>query len=242
VREIFRQVLSELTSAFRRLEAQVPAPAKVPFRDSFKVRYTEKTPQQALLQKFARQISGLHALDLLLLHGFLQEQGVIQRTLGDLHEDISFIAFALIRGDWTEHHTRYLEDFWSDDPVGAVRRDKIRAYVNRAGGLPDPSSANANGRDIFRAYSGYVHAASVNTLDMCAGETMTYLLAGMRDSPLYRDHLDDAWNYYYRGLVSSVFIAQAFGDEEIRSERYISLKSFERQFADRLFPESYAAT
>jgi hypothetical protein len=242
MREIFQQVLSELTSAFRRLEAQVPAPAKLPYKDGFIVRYVDKTPLQALLQKFARQISGLHALDLLLLNGFLQEQGVIQRTLDDIDEDILFVALALISGDWTDHHTRYLEDFWSEDPIGAVKRDKIKAYVNRTGGLPDTSSANATGRDLFRAYSGYVHAASVNVVDMCAGEPMTYHLAGMRDSPLYRDHLDDAWNYFYRGLTSSVFVAQAFGYEELRVERYNSLKGFERQFAERLFPESYAVT
>jgi hypothetical protein len=86
----------------------------------------------------------------------------------------------------------------------------------------------------------HIHAASINIVDMCAGEPMTYRLAGMRDSPLYPDHLDDAWNYYYRGLASSVFVAQALEDEELRSERYISLKGFERQFAEMLFPESYA--
>lgn len=238
--EIFQQVLSELTAAFRRLEAQVPAPAKLPYKDGFVVRYVEKTPKQALLQKFARQISGLHALNLLQRNGFLQEQGVIQRTLDDIDEDIAFIALALIKGDWTDHHTRYLDDFWSDDPSGAVKRDKIRAYVNRVGGLTDPSSANANGRTIFRAYSGYVHAASVNIVDMCAGEPMTYRLAGMCDSPLYADHCDDAWNYYYRGLASSVFVAHAFEDEELRSERYTSLKGFEAQFAHKIFPASAA--
>ncbi len=220
------------------MEAQVPAPVKVPYEDGFKVRYVEKTPQQALLQKFARQISGLHTLDLLLLNGFLQEQGVIQRTLSDIEEDIAFISLALSNGDWTDLHTRYLEDFWSDDPKGGVKRDQIRAYVNRVGGLPDPSSADANGRELFRAYSGYVHAASVNIVDMCAGDPMTYRLAGMLDSPLYPDHLDDAWNYYYRGLVSSVFIARAFEDEELRIERYNSVKGFEKQFAERLFPDS----
>ncbi len=238
MRDVFRRVLSELTSTFRTLETQVPAPAKVPYKDGFQVRYTEKTPQQALLQKFARQISGLHALELLLLNGFLQEQGVIQRTLDDLHEDTIFIALAIINGDWTNHHTKYLDDFWSEEPVGGVRRDKIRAYVNRKSGLPDTSSANDNGRDIFRAYSGYVHAASVNIVDMCAGKNMTYFLAGMLDSPLYPDHLQDAWNYFYRGLVSSVIITQAFGDEELYSERYASLTGFERQFAGMLFPGS----
>lgn len=43
-----------------------------------------------MLQKFARLISGLHSLRLLLGSGFLQEMGVIQRTLDDFEEDILF--------------------------------------------------------------------------------------------------------------------------------------------------------
>ena len=120
MRKIFLDVLAVLERAFRRLESQVPPPIKLPFKDGFQLRYAEKTPQQALLQKFARHISGLRALDLLLLHGLAQEQGVIQRTLDDIEEDIFFITLGLTTGNWTENHTKYLEYFWMEEDGSGV--------------------------------------------------------------------------------------------------------------------------
>ena len=177
----------------------------------------------------------------------MQEQAVIQRTLDDIAEDILYITLGLSTGNWTDDHARYLEYFWMDEPIpgsvgrGMVRRDKIRAYNNRLPGLNDPSSADANGRAIYKAYSGYVHAASVNIIDMCIGEPPRYHLAGMRKSPLYEDHVQDAWNYFYRGLVSSVVMAKAFEDSELWAERYSSLKGFEKTFAEKIFKVSSGA-
>lgn len=236
-----------MEAAFRRLELQVQPPERVNYKDGFTLRYREKSPRQALLQKFARQISGLHALSLLLKHGFVQEQGVIQRTLDDIAEDILFITLGLSTSNWTEHHTKYLEYFWMEEPTigsparGMVKRDKIRAYNNRLPGLGDPSSADANGRQIYKSYSGYVHAASVNIIDMCAGDPPKYYLAGMCESPLYDDHVQDAWNYFYRGLVSSVFMAKAFDDNELWHERYKSVKGFETAFSEKIFQTRDAA-
>jgi len=241
MRETFERVLLELEAAFRRLEAQVPTPAKVPCKNGFMLRYRERSVQQALAQKFARQISGLHAIHLLLEHGFVQEQSVIQRTLDDIAEDILYITLDLATGDWTKHHTAYLEYFWMEEPPtgsavrGMVSRKTIRAYNNRHSELNDPSSADANRREIYKAYSGYVPAASVNVIDMCVGDPPRYHLAGMRESRLYVDHVQDAWNYFYRGLVSSVIMAKAFEDSELWLERHSSLKGFEKAFASEIF-------
>ena len=227
----FRQVLDELEATFRHLEAKVPPPVMTPYKSGFVLRYHEKTPLQAILQKFARQISGLHAINLLLEHGFCQEQGVIQRTLDDISEDIQFLTLGLSSGDWTDHHKRYLEYFWAEESgSGMVKRDKIRAYVHRVGGLVDPSTANDNGRAIFQAYSGYVHANSISIIDMCMADPPRYHLAGMLDSPLYGSHERDAWNYFYRGLVSAFYMAKAFEDDELMAQRYASVDRFEKSF------------
>jgi hypothetical protein len=246
MQKTFEQVLFEMESAFRRLEAQVPPPVKVPYKNGFVLRYHEKSTQQALLQKFARQISGLHALLLLLKNGFVQEQGVIQRTLDDIAEDILFITLGLSTGNWTEHHTKYLEYFWIEEPAagsparGMVKRSRIRAYNNRLPGLDNPSAADANGREIYKTMSGYVHAASVNIIDMCVGTPPRYHLAGMLKSPLYADHVQDAWNYFFRGLASSLVMAKAFEDSELWDEQYKSLKEFEDAFSHRIFPDFVA--
>jgi len=231
----FHEVLEGLEGTFRQLEERVPPPVKVAHEDGFKLRYAEKTLEQVLLQKLARMISGLHAMTLLLDAGFCQETGILQRTLDDLEEDIMFLSIGSISGDWTDRHDQYLEHFWSEDlDGGMVKRDKIRAYVNRAFGNDDPSSANDAGRELFKAYSGYVHAASVNIVDMCAGDPPRYHLAGMRDNPLYPDHLDDSWNQFFRALTSTVFIAKVFGDKLLVEERLDAKRDFEERYAHKV--------
>lgn len=236
----FRLVIIELEDTFRRLEGRVPPPTKVPFEDGFKLRYQEKTVHQALIQKFARLISGLYALNLLMENGFCQEQGVIQRTLEEIEEDICFLALGT-SVKWTERHDKYLEYFWEEGPeVGMVRRDKIRAFVHNTCGLDDPSSGNSAARSIFKTYSGYVHANSIAIVDMCAGDPPVYHLAGMTDNPLYQDHVEDAWNHFYRGLASALWMAKAFEDGELWQDRYQSLKRFEAAFGEKIFPVSGA--
>lgn len=237
------EVLSDLESAFRSFEQQVPPPQRVKFKDGFVVRYVERLPHQALVLKFARQISGMHALKLLLDNGFCQEQGVIQRTLDEFAEDIIFLALGLTAGPWTNHHNAFLKCFWADEYVGEevglmLPRKHIRAFNNRAGGLPDPSSADAVGKHVFRAYSGYVHGAAVNTLDMCGSSDLKLELKGMKGSPLYNDHVRDFWNYLYRGIASASFIATAFGNVEHRRARYEAVCDFESRFGDMILSRS----
>jgi len=245
MRRVFLGVLDALEQAFRRLEAQVPPPTKIAHKAGFRLRYREETPQQALLQKFARQISGLHAIDALLLRGLAQEQGVIQRTLDEIDEDILFISLGLTTGKWTENHRKYLEYFWMEEEGagvtkrGMIARDKIRAYVNRAFGQSDPSSADSIGRTLFQAYSGYVHANSVAIIDMCQGEPPRYFLSGIHGTPMHQDHVRDAWNYFYRGLISSAVVPKAFGDDELGTQQFAIVRSFESQFASKIFPAGY---
>lgn len=232
--EPFQRVMAQLEQTFRRLEPQVPPPVLQDEGAGFVLRYQEKTVQQALLQKFARQISGLYALDLLLQYGFCQEQGVIQRTLMDIDEDIMFLAIGM-KTDWTKRHDEYLEYFWMEEQgAGMVPRDKIRAFVHNAG--DDPSTGTAVSRRLFKAYSGYIHANSVAIVDMCAGEPIRYHLRGMIGSPLYADHVGDAWSYFYHGLASAQVMASAFEDAELWLERRDARRAFEAAHADRLFP------
>jgi len=81
---VFTATLEILEGAFRRLESQVPAPRQKPWQDGFVFRYAERTIHQAIVQKLARTISGLHAINTLLDRGLFQEQGMIQRALDEL--------------------------------------------------------------------------------------------------------------------------------------------------------------
>jgi hypothetical protein len=229
-----------MENAFRRLEEQVPPPQKMKWKDSFVFRYKEETIEQAIVQKLARSISGLHAVDALLVRGLLQEQAALQRILDEIHEDIFFLAAAITNDKVTDRHKQYLKAFYAEefpDPHNTlarhekpnmVPRKKIRAYVNRVLSKDsNPSRLSDVCETISSVYSGFVHASSPQIMDSCGGDPPRFQLSGMLDTPRMAEHVDDAWNYYYRGLTSLTVVAKAFGDKPLVDTLYEYLAKFE---------------
>jgi hypothetical protein len=226
--QFFAPTLEVLEKAFRLLESRVPPPVREPWKDSFVFRYAERTIHQAIVQKLARTISGLHAVETLLSRGLFQEQGMIQRGLDELGEDIEFLSLGLIHGEVTELHKQYLDYFYAeefDNPSdilgshksrGMVRREKIRAYNNRK--LGRQTHANVE-KVLTKSYSGFVHAASPQIMDMVYGvATPLFDLSGETKTLRSREPARDALNYFYRALCSMAIAAKAFGDENLFSE------------------------
>ena len=228
MRQLYIQALKDITAAFRALEQQVPPPRVVPWKDSFVFRHVEKTVEQALVQKLARVVSGLRAIDVLLIHGCVQEQGVINRTLDEICEDIYFLAAAITNDSVTPIHEQYLEAFFAEEfdnpesPVDSTQkrdyppRKKIRAYTTRVLGEGlNPSITLANSETIAKTFSGFVHAASPQIMDMCGGEPPRFHVLGMNGTPRIAEHVEDAWNYFYRGILAAAVVAKALGDAEV---------------------------
>lgn len=238
MRATFLQALDVMESAFRRLERQVPPPVEQSWKDGFVLRYRERMIEQALIQKLARQISGLHAIVTLLRKGLVQEQGVIQRTLDEIGEDIHFLVLAVTMGEVTPLHQRYLDAFWQEEldhpnPIKStqkremIKRQKIRAFTARASGLSDPSTMDAVGHTIHKAYSGFVHAASPQIMDMLEGNPPRFQVSGVKSAYRRAEYVEDAWNYFYRGLLSVALVAVAFRDTSLVNDMYDYLREFE---------------
>ena len=222
-RQFFAPTLSTLEKIFRQLEARVPPPKRKQWRDGFVFRYGEQTIFQAIIQKLARVVSGLHAVEALLDRGLFQEQGMMQRALDEIEEDIWFLSLGLIRNDITPRHIEFLKYFWAEefaDPNdivgshtsrGMVKREKIRAYINAVDSAAE--HANTMGKILTKAYSGFVHAASPHIMDMYGGSPAQFDICG--ESKIFRTptHERDALNYFYRSLLAMAIAAKAFGDE-----------------------------
>jgi hypothetical protein len=240
MRHIYRESLETMSAAFRQLEAQLEPPERVENEDSFVFRYREKGITQALIQKLARNISGLHALDLLLLNGFVQEQAVLQRTLDEIHEDIFFLAVAITNDTATDRNQQYLQAFY-DDPFlrtgknserfqkpNLVPRKKIHAYIRRVLHKA-PRLSDEVEEAISTAYSGYVHAASPYIMDMYGGNPPRFMISGMLGTPRIADHVEDAWNYFYRGLLSTCVVAKAFSEPDLVASLEQYMHDFEQK-------------
>ena len=234
------EAVEAMSRAFRQMEAAIVSPQPVPHRESFVFRYASKGIHEALIQKLARSISGLNAVAVLLNTGYVQEAGVIFRTLDEIQEDIFFLASAETNGARTDRHTQYLEAFYSEAtfsrPEGSldipkpnlVPRKKIRAHtMNVLGQGVDVSKALAAGESVGTAYSGYVHAASENIMDMYGGNPPHFYIQGMHGTPRVASFARDAENYVYRGLMATIVVAKAFGDASLVGILYEFLAQYE---------------
>jgi hypothetical protein len=223
---LYQHVLKALGAAFDILEKQVEKPRKTPFGKSFVFRYEQRSVHQALIQKLARVISTLHAAYILLLHGFLQEQGALQRMLDEFDEDIIFLSNGTIDG-LTDLHKRYLsyfyeEEFKDPDNPGAehdrpmIPRKKIRAYIARIDEWPlDPSRGIETSKAISKGYSGYVHGASPHIMEMYGGNPPKFHIFGMLNTPREIEHRNDLRNYFFRGILSFILVATVFQNETL---------------------------
>lgn len=224
----YDQTLDAMEATHGGLAARVTAPQPVPFGSGSVFRYLERDIHQAIVQKLARVISGLHAARLLMSSGFFQEQAALQRMLDEFNEDILFLAHGVIAGDISNLHVEYLAAFWDeeyDNPDSAlessqkrpmIARKRIRAYLARmkAEGT-NPSSSTEVMRTVSKVYSGFVHGASPHIMDMYGGNPPRFHVRGMLGTAREQDHREDLWNSFYRSIGSFVFAAKAFGDQAL---------------------------
>lgn len=227
---LYGQALKSMDSTIEVLGNRVPKPQRIPYGSSFVYRYVEKTLHQALVQKLARYVTSLRAAHLLMDHGFVQEQAALQRILDEIQEDISFLAFGAIFGSLTALHQEYLDAFYEEefDPATMqvtsqarpmMSRKKIRAYIARASGhAQDPSGHIESARTISKTYSGYIHAASPQIMDMYGGNPPHFHVRGMQGTERHDEHREDLWNCFYRGILAFAFAVKAFGEDELFNE------------------------
>lgn len=237
---LYRATGAELERVLQMLTRALPPPRKVPYLDGFVVRYLEKSIEQALVQKLARVPSSLHAIDVLLQAGLLQEQSAIKRMSDEICEDIIFLSLALNKGEVSDLHKQYLESFYEEefgipaDPKAStqaramVPRKKIRAYIAQQEEYgTDPSTGVTLGRTISKAYSGYVHAASPQIMEMYGGHPPRFLSQIPRDSQLYQDAANDSWNYLYRSVIAFGMAAVALRHNVARDEVFAAKAKLE---------------
>lgn len=239
------------------LERTVPPPKKVPYLNHFVFRYEERTLEQALVLKLARVVTGLHSARILIEHGFLQEQAAIHRMLDEFQQDITFLSMAPLTKDFTPLHQEYLDSFYQEefdkpeDPVAStqkrsmVPRRKILAYLSRKEaeiGVENPSRGQELTRTLSKAYSGFVHGAATQILNMYGGDPPRFHISGMIGTSYQLDHCRDHWNYLYRGIMSFNEVALVLEQSTIAEESYRYAVEFQRSAGKNYFPPEQKET
>jgi hypothetical protein len=226
--DLYTEAFQHLENSFRVFENMVPPPKKEWHGNTYYFRYEEQSIHQAMIQKLARVISGLHAASLLINNGFLQEQAALHRMLDEFHEDTLFLAYAVINDTVTETHRRYLAAFYKEEfdhltgewspgrKKMMVQRREIRAYLDEVQQRDmDPNSRITLSNQAYSAYSGFIHGASPHIMDMVQGNPPKFRLHGMEGTSLYKLHQDDLFNPFFRAIISFAIVAKAFGNEDL---------------------------
>ncbi len=89
------------------------------------------------------------------------------------------------------------------------------------------SKALAASESVGTAYSGYVHAASENIMDMYGGNPPYFHIGGMRGTRRMAECARDAEIYVYRGLMATIVAAKAFGGASLVDSLYEFLAKYE---------------
>lgn len=209
---------------------RLPSPVRTEVSGQPVYRFQDRTIEAAIALKLGRYISGLHAGMALLNLGFLQELGALQRSLQDFGDDVQFLSLAKITDTIDVIHNEFLQSFWEEssdysafkvDPKGRpeIPRKKIHNYlVQQAnGGTSNHNEIVAN-KYLGRMYSGYVHGAAPNTLDMYNPISRTFEVSGSTSEWLFEDHSKDFENHLFRGVLVIEIAARAFGLTKLASE------------------------
>jgi len=239
---VFQDTLDVCDLVFSRLESQIPNPSRIVQGDDFTYRYDQYTPDIVVVQKLARISTGLKAMLALMEHGLYQEIGAIFRMLDEFGEDVSFMCAAIRRGRVSPIQQQFINEFFqeefdADEPIDATQRRnrlprrRIQAALARLEESElNPSDSQELSRTIANVNSGYVHAASEHILEMYGGDPPRYHLDGMLGTRRQATFEDMAWNYMYRGLLSSMEAAMSFELEELVSVLYRYRDIYERQW------------
>lgn len=235
---IFYKMLPLIEEAFHRLEKKIEPPALVSVGRFNFFRYKNKSIEAAIVQKLARIVSGLHACLVLLENGFVQELGAIFRTLDEFNEDVNFLCQPLISGEPSDLHRKYLAFFYQeeyDDPEHpflssqkrqTIPRQKIHSAISKMPETPiNPSDCIEMHRTISKAYSGFVHGASPQIMDMYGGNPPRFHVSGMVGTPRIDAFTENCGDYFYRGLISIMTVSLCFGEHEL-SQKLMSFKNY----------------
>ena len=173
--------------------------------------------------------------------GLFTEQGVLQRTLDEIGEDISFLAVAKAAGGAGELLEKFMEAFFDaelpdpDKPRNRMKkpanvpRRKIRAWLNNQDTAPsNPSDLNNVAENISSAYSQYTHASASTCLELYLGSPPYFHIKGLRGTHYVEPYENDLKNYLYRGLVSAGYVAIVIGAEKL----YTEIVGFQDVFVD----------
>lgn len=185
--------------------------------------YSDHSAKVVAVLKMIRAAQGVHALNLLCHSGFVIDCGVIMRCVNDCEAEIYFLLEEFPKTSSTVD--QFVRSFFESTIDGylsmethSVQTQKIRNAMVRVlkGRHDDETSARIN--NIFKTFSGYVHANYSHIMEIYNGGTLDFNLAGVpsiRQRQMRLEAVELAANSV---LHAAAHIARTVGLDKLHSE------------------------
>lgn len=188
---VMRSVLDRMDGWIDALAQALPAPMRVPVRDSFRWEHEDKTPEVAQVAKAVRAASGLRAALHLADRGYTVECGTVLRTVADFSAEILYMGEALLEGRLTPDQERFVRQHFAPlplDPDDLAARER-EAYVGRKDigrahrriqekfGAPADAMAKIEGY-LNKGYDSYVHGSNESAMELYDAKRNSFMLHG----------------------------------------------------------------
>ncbi len=221
---LFQKCLSDLSVVISEIEGRFPQPKFVLVGGQQQFRYSENTVYHVAFLKAVRMISGLNASLVLLAGGYYQEIMVVLRTVDDFFSDILFILENSEQNSLSDAQKKFIEDFFQEEFVNpnnplantkrrsTVPKKKIWASVARQiGQYANPSDAQKILQVTNDAFSGYVHGAYPQIMELCGGKPPRFHLNGVLTSPRIQTCFKQISFYLHRTIMAIGVLTKSLG-------------------------------
>ena len=185
-------------------------------------RYNRPSPRIFQILKCVRIVSGFNAGVHLLSKGFVQEVGVLNRTIFEFLHDIDFIQAGIDTGKFTQSQKEMLDSFFAGEIRSAkdlmdthkkqpgVSRKKVYAELGRLLKPDDPDRIQRIVKTLEEAYSGYIHGQYPHIMELYNGYTRTFHTKGMLGTPRIPEHTGELARTLHQALNQFAAIASSW--------------------------------
>lgn len=208
-----------LAEISREIESLYPKPKNT--GESF--RYEEPGVEHFCLLKSFRVISALNALLKLWESGYVQEMGVLCRTVSEMCNDIVFMLEGYPSPELEPNQERifreWLKEEFEDPNIPfnkeskrqTVARKKVHASIARTINATNPNDQQKIIGIVEDVYSGYVHAAYPHIMEMYGGDPPRFHLDGMINTPRIEAWRKTLVYQLHQSINTFAFMCHMFG-------------------------------
>ena len=246
-----RDAIELLEYAIERFTVSIGPPLYIPENGKERFRYTNKSPILIQVLKSIRIVSTLNASLCLLKEGYVQEIGVLLRTVDDFIKEITFMQEAIQGKTPTEGQKRFIENFFEEPPLDIeerlkdtrqrswVPRKKICASISRIfSEFGNPFFVRQITRIISTSLDGYVHGHYQHIMELYEGSkngrNENFRLRGMLGTQRIENWRWQISAYIHRALNTFTDIAINLELNDMVRKLQEKRKAFEESSAYKL--------